>query len=343
MIRIFVSIIFGSLLLMMFIWTSDWKEMLSQISGAQYQYIVPGLAIYFVGLWLRSLRWQLLLLPVANLSNVKLFRVVVVGYMANNILPFRMGELVRSYYLNFQLKVNPSTGLSTILVERIFDSLTLLILIACSSLFLPFDNALSYFSETLKIHPNMLIGMTVTPFLFIFFILVITAFSRRRMERFLLGISNLFPSKIKKPVIRIATNALDGLKALDNWKTIVKILCLSVPIWISEASLFHFVSLSLGINHSFSSVYTSLMASVLITGVTNIGSSIPAAPGGLGLFEWISRETLILISNSEVSRAKASAFAAITHLSLLLPIIVLGQIFLWIGGISLSKAIQENK
>ena len=134
-----------------------------------------------------------------------------------------------------------------------------------------------------------------------------------------------------------------NLSELGGFNHIVKILSLSVPIWISEASLFHFVSLSLGINNSFSSVYASLMASILITGVTNIGSSIPAAPGGLGLFEWISRETLILISNSEVSRAKASAFAAITHLSLLLPIVVLGQIFLWVGGISLSKAIQENK
>ena len=330
-------------LLIMFIWTSDWKEMVSQLSGAKYQYIIPGLAIYFVGLWLRALRWKFLLIPISHIPHGKLFPIVIIGYMANNILPFRMGEFVRSYYLNLKLNVSPSTGLSTIVVERLLDSLTLLILIGYSSMFLPFGKALSYFSTTLKIHPNVLIGMTVMPFLFLFSILIIMAFSRRRMEAFLFAMNNALPSKIKSPVITIASNALDGLKSLGSWKTIGRTLCLSVPIWISEASLFHFVSLSLGINNAFPSVYTSLMASILVTGITNIGSSIPAAPGGLGLFEWISRETLMLISNSSVSRAKASAFAAITHLCLLLPIVILGQILLWVDGITLSKAIQDNK
>ena len=343
MIRLFSGICFGVLLFVMFLWTSDWKEMMSQISEAKYQYLAPGLAIYFIGIWLRALRWKYLLFPVANISHVKLFPVVVIGYMANNILPFRMGEFIRSYYLSIKLKISPSTGLSTILVERILDSLTLIVLVGYSSLFLPFHNALSYFSHILRIRPDVLVSIIVLPFLLLFSMLVFAAFSRQKMEYLLQLFTNPFPSKIKSPIISIITNALDGLKSLNDWKSIGKILCLSVPVWISEATLFHFVSLSLGLDDVFPNMYVAFMASIFLTGVTNIGASIPAAPGGIGIFEWISRETLILISNSEVSRAKASAFAAITHLSLLLPIVILGQIFLWIGGITLSKALREQR
>ena len=77
--------------------------MVSQLSGAKYQYIVPGLAIYFVGLWLRALRWKFLLMPVSNLPHGKLFPVVIIGYMANNILPFRMGEFVPVSYTHLTL------------------------------------------------------------------------------------------------------------------------------------------------------------------------------------------------------------------------------------------------
>ena len=76
-------------------------------------------------------------------------------------------------------------------------------------------------------------------------------------------------------------------------------------------------------------------ASILVTGITNIGSSVPAAPGGLGLFELIARESLVLMPHGTVSRPDAAAFAALTHACLLIPIIALGQMFLWANGLSL--------
>ena len=334
---------FGALLLILFLWTSDWEEMLSKILEAKYQYVAPGLAIYFIGVWIRSIRWRYLLLPVIDIPHTKLFPVVVVGYMANNILPFRMGEFVRSYYLSLKLKVSPSTGLSTILVERILDSLTLLVLVGYASLSLPFSNALNYFSEALKIHHNILISVIVLPFLLLFLLLIVIALSRRKMEYFLMLVTNPFPTKVKNKVTKVTKNALDGLTSLNDWKTIIRILVLSIPVWLCEATLFHFVSLSLGLHNVFPNMYVAFMASLFVTGVSNIGSSIPAAPGGIGLFEWIARETLILISNFGVSRAEASAYATITHISLLLPMVILGQVFLWLGSIKLPIAVNRKE
>jgi len=76
---------------------------------------------------------------------------------------------------------------------------------------------------------------------------------------------------------------------------------------------------------------------ILVTAISNIGASIPAAPGGIGLFELITRETLVLLPQASVDRSVAGGFAALVHATLLLPMILLGQVFLWTGHISLRK------
>ena len=83
--------------------------------------------------------------------------------------------------------------------------------------------------------------------------------------------------------------------------------------------------------------------SVLLTSVSNIGSSIPAAPGGIGLFELLTRETLVLLTLHDVSRSVAGAYATVVHAALILPIIVMGQLFLWGSHISFLGAIREKQ
>ena len=77
-------------------------------------------------------------------------------------------------------------------------------------------------------------------------------------------------------------------------------------------------------------------AMVLVTAIANIGSSVPAAPGGLGLFELVARETLVLLPLGPVDRALAGGFAALVHAVLILPMIVLGQVLLWWHHVSLG-------
>ena len=81
---------------------------------------------------------------------------------------------------------------------------------------------------------------------------------------------------------------------------------------------------------------------VLVTAITNIGSAIPAAPGGLGLFEIIARETLVLGPLAAVERSVAAGYALVVHAALLLPMIVLGQAILWAGHISLGRLSRQE-
>ena len=89
-------------------------------------YIIPALCLYFTGIFVRSFRWSVLLRPVTKTNARELLPVTVVGFMANNVLPLRTGEVVRAYVLSKRYNVKKTSALATIAVERLFDGLTML-------------------------------------------------------------------------------------------------------------------------------------------------------------------------------------------------------------------------
>ncbi len=93
---------------------------------ANYWWLIPGVAIYFVGVWARAWRWHYLLKPLKNISTRELFPTVVIGYFGNNILPARAGELLRAIVLKKDEQVPISASLATIIVERVFDGVVML-------------------------------------------------------------------------------------------------------------------------------------------------------------------------------------------------------------------------
>src|SRR5438105_3805238 len=88
------------------------------IAGANYWLLLPALAAYFAGVWVRAVRWRYLLRPIKPMPSGRLFPVVVIGYMANDVLPARMGEIARAYVLGRQEGVSSTSVLATIAVER---------------------------------------------------------------------------------------------------------------------------------------------------------------------------------------------------------------------------------
>ena len=75
------------------------NEVWEHVRGANYWWLVPSVATYFVAVWVRTWRWDYMLRPLKHIPVRRLFPVVVIGYMGNNVYPFRAGELLRSYVL----------------------------------------------------------------------------------------------------------------------------------------------------------------------------------------------------------------------------------------------------
>jgi len=330
-------LISGVILLLIFAFTTDIEEMWYSFHSANYLILIPGIIAYFVGVWFRTLRWQVLLRGIKVINVRTLFPIVVIGYMANNILPFRLGELVRGYYLKNKEEVSTATALSTIFIERIMDGLALIVILIGSSVFVPFDEIFSRLADMTKINPFILVVLFTLPFAVVFLLLTAIAVNTQKALGIFTKLASFLPDTMASKIDQFTEDLINGLNSLTNWKITCKALILSLPIWILEAVLFHSVLISLNIIPNGTSVFQIFASAASITAITNIGASIPSLPGGIGLFELLARESLIVIETMRVSRSEAAAFAALTHLCLILPIVLLGQLLLWNDGLSMRK------
>ncbi|MGD8967831.1 MAG: lysylphosphatidylglycerol synthase transmembrane domain-containing protein, partial [Anaerolineae bacterium] len=110
---------------------------LTALRGANYWWLVPGVAVYFISVWFRSWRWGFLLRGSKRVSANRLYPVVVIGYMGNDVLPFRLGEVLRAYVLWRRERINVGTSLTTAVLERLFDGLTMVLFVLFGLLFVP--------------------------------------------------------------------------------------------------------------------------------------------------------------------------------------------------------------
>ena len=336
----------SALFLLLFVVTVDLGSMLDELADANYLYLIPGVGLYLISVLFRTLRWQVLLRHMRPVQLRRLYPVVVVGYMANNLLPMRLGELVRSYYVGEREGISKTSALATILVERVLDALTLLFLISAISVAVPLAGLAESFTERFGILWLMLVvAFFSVTFVATFAALLMFALfpsGTRALAILLITIAPL-PHRWEGPLRDLVEMFLDGLIPLRSPRKLALLFLLSVPVWAFEAALFFLVGYSFGLQHVYDSPGDMAVALVLVTAIANIGSSVPAAPGGTGLFEIITRETLVLLPLAAVDRSVAGSFAIVVHASLLLPMILLGQLFLWAEHLSLHKLSQATR
>ena len=331
------------LLVALFFVTVDVGNMTEALASANYLYVAPAVGLYLVGVVFRTIRWQALLLHIKHVSNRRLFPVVVIGYMANNLLPMRLGEVVRSYYLGEREQVSKSSALATIFIERVFDALTLLLFVAVVALFVPVSGVAAGFGAQWGISPALLAAGFSLPFVAAFCVMLLMSRWPERTRALALTMMKPLPERFPHERARhIVEYFLAGFAPLSSLRTIALLFVLSVPVWGFETGLFFLIGFSFDFHHIYDNLWHLAAAMVLVTALANIGSSIPSSPGGIGLFELIARETLVLLPLAVVGRSEAAAFAAVSHFALLLPMIILGQAFLWAGNLSLKRLARAD-
>ena len=120
----------GVLISIVFIWLSlrglRLNDFWSTVQKANYFWLIPGIGVYFVGVWVRAWRWHYLLGPIKKIPTKTMFPITTIGYMGNNIYPARAGEVLRAVILKRKEGVPVSASLATIIVERIFDGVVML-------------------------------------------------------------------------------------------------------------------------------------------------------------------------------------------------------------------------
>ena len=321
------------LLLLVLLYQVDLGEVRDALVHADYLYVAPAIALYFVAVYFRAVRWRYLLAPLSPLSVGRLYPVVVIGYMANNLLPARLGEVVRAYYLaRRQPEVNGSSALATIAVERVYDGLTLLAWAAIAGPLLLLLGEFDGSSDASRTTWIVLAALVASLFAGALAVLTCLAAVPRSMELVdrLLGI---VPVRFRPKIRQLAYAFVDGLKVLTSPRKHLGLFLLSLPVWAFEGAMYYIIAHSFGIDDSFGSVGALLLVIMLLTATSNLATSLPSSIGGIGPFEVVSQQTLIALG---VGGSLAGAYAGFLHLATLwLPVNIAGLALLWTQNISL--------
>ena len=338
--RFWLGLAVSSAFIALFFLTVDEREMGEALGDADYRYIAPAIFLYFVAVLVRTLRWQYLLSPVRRFALGRLFPVVVVGYMANNLLPFRLGEVVRPYYLGRREGFSASTALATIVVERVYDGLTLLFLAAVAVPFL-LATGLVGSSEGQSELAWILVGVAVA----LIFVAAILVFSLLAISpgfgRFVIKIADFLPIKLRPKARELIGLFIEGLSTLRQPRRHLSLFLLSLPVWLSEGAMYFLIAISFGLSSFFSPLTLLIPTIILVMAASNLATTIPALPGAFGTFEVAAVAALALVGVSEVGDAGAYAF--MLHLTLLLPVTALGLVYLWRGNLSLARLMRREE
>lgn len=309
--RALIGIALSALFLYLAFRGQDFGEIRDAFLEANLWWLPVALVLYFVGVWIRAVRWRVLLRPIAEQATTReLFPIVVVGFMANNVLPLRAGELVRSLLLGRKYGVRKTSALATIAVERIFDGLTMLAFLACATFFVSITSELQHLAILAFIlFAGLLIG------------LFLLTFAGDFVDRVLQLVLGPMPQSITDKVQAMMESFLHGLGVLRRRGDLVKVLLTSVLAWLFEASMYYVLAIAFG---GFVREVMGVFETLLTTGVANLSTLIPGAPGYVGQFEYGVK--LVLNGALNVPEGQALAYAILVHAALYFPITLLGLI-----------------
>lgn len=306
------------------------EEFGATLRQAQYWWLLPGITVYFLGVWVRSWRWHYLLQPIKSISTARLFPIVTIGYMGNNIYPARAGELLRAVILKRHQQVPISASLATIIIERIFDGVVMLAFI--------FVNL----RELTKLTGDSgIIGdiQTVALFGTLFFlgalvIFLLAAIYPEKVSSLINKLSNrIFPGRFQTRLLGAVNRFLGGLEALRSPRDVFMVFMTTVIIWLLETGKYWLVM------HAFS-FQISYFALMLMNGLVNLATTIPSAPGYVGTFDAPGIAVLVAYG---IDRATAVAYTLVLHIALWLPITLVGLYYFLREGIDVWEGIREAR
>lgn len=319
--RTFVGVVVAVFFVWLIFRNVSFHDLVVNFKQVKIPYIAWAIFVFFAGYCCRIERWRLMLLqenPQLQWKNCA--GPLIASVAANNILPFRAGDILRAFAFNRLLEISASTSLTSLFVERLLDLLMVLSFLGI---------ALTYFG----MDSSALVGVGGGVLIFAAIAILFLLFFPGAFRRPAFFISDL----IYRLNTRLGTRSKEELSkifvALDHTSqraTISKLVLWSFLAWIGEGLVFWFVALSLPDISNYLSSWVALPVGTLAT-------VIPSTPGYVGTFDYFTAQSMIAMGNSTTSSV---AFAFIVHAVLWLPPTLAGGIYLIANPI---KKIQRTE
>lgn len=295
----------------------DLVEAGKAIGRAKPGWLLAG-ALVYAGLFaLRGLRWAILLRPIKHVSAVTAGEVFAVGFMANNILPARLGDVARAYVLARREKITAAASFSSVMLERIFDGVIVVLFL---NIVLWIDPPDAPWIATLGI-------VMAAVFLGAIVVCALMVWNEQRVvwlvDRALFFLSN--GPRIK--VFGLLGRLSEGLHSLKSLSRTLEVIGLSLLIWTIETSVYVLAGYAYGLDIPF-------LGMALVMAVLTLGLTAPSAPGFVGVFEGLIIKAVGLYG---VVGPDAVAYAISVHLIHYIPGTLLGLVFAWRSGLKLGE------
>jgi glycosyltransferase 2 family protein len=286
----------------------EWRQVWITLSSARVFFVFLAFTLMTGALFLRSYRWRVILLAEGKVSIPLAFWATAAGYLGNNVLPARAGEVIRSLMISSRTGMSKAFVLTTALSERVVDAIAV---ITISSVVL----------LTLKDRPGWLAN-AARPFAILGFcgvagIVLIPAFEVFWFK--FLGLLPL-PPKLRAQVEGILRNGLQGIRSFHDYGRLARFVLFTAIIWSTDAITTMVLAQSMHVR------ITLPMAFLLTAGLA-LGSALPSTPGYVGIYQFVAVSVL-----TPFGLSRTAAIAYILMFQALNYVIVLS----W-GGIGFAK------
>lgn len=289
--------------------------------NANYWSLPVMLALLFGFYWLKTLRWQLLLAPVAPLTIRQLFPPMLIGFAANNLLPAHLGEFIRVFVVRQKYGVAGSTVLSTVILERIFDVLAILAL---------FGVGLAFTDDLPENYRNgaMLLGAGAGVIVLAVVIYLIWTEPFIRLVTWCLSLVPFMPAKLSSGLLEMLRKGGEGLVALKSGKAVFLIVLTSLLQWLLNGLIAYVALLAFHID-------VTPATGLIVTGVTAFGVTVPSTPGYFGVIQ-VCFELSMKAQQLKPDPSLVFGSSVYYHMSMYIPVTMLGLYFLQQSGLSLK-------
>lgn len=284
----------------------DVKAALQALGRASLGWLLASFAATVFVYYLRSLRWGALLKPHARPSASSLFRSNMMGFLAVNTLPARLGELVRAYLLARSERISTATVLGSVAVERILDLAFLGIFWALSLLFAPVPAWFRWSGIVTLVVTAVVAGGLWT-----------LRAARGKRTGWAVRVRSWVPRPVRDRFSSAASSFGAGLDVLGKPRLLAEAIAWSVALWLASGAVFLMAGESLGMRLPVWSMF-------VLTFVVCVGISLPSSPGFIGIMEWACVMGLALVG---IRGPEALAFGILYHLTQIGPLLVLGTYF----------------
>jgi uncharacterized protein (TIRG00374 family) len=274
-------------------------------------WLLPASAALVAAVSLRALRWWSLFDSAHRPPLSAVTRALLIGLFFNNILPVRAGELARVIALHRHAGTPRAEGLSTVVVERLFDVLALLLLLFAAYPLLP---EIPWLRAAALFAAGVVAAVAVLVF-------VIVRYDERALHWVLSPLRRLPITGVAERLEIAARNATRGLVAIRNARIALEAMALTLASWLALA-------FSCWILFKAFSLHLPLVAGLLVAVTINLSLILPSAPAAIGVFEYA---TVVALRAFDIPRAEALSYGLVLHLLNLVPFLVTGVALLGPG------------